>query len=219
MTHHYTSYNAAAARPLVAISRCLTGERVRYDGDHKGIENWQQMLATPLQLLPLCPEVEAGLGVPRPPVQLIAVNGGIAARGRDNHVLDVTGPLEEVAAKNIRQLKEKNAAGYIFQSRSPSCGVGTTPIHNRQGEPVELGDGLQAAAIKKALPYLAIIDDFAIVSAPQRNRFIHRCQLVSDALISVSEGTERALLAHYQQHNDAELLEVIREILNAIQDG
>lgn len=210
----FTPFNLAATRPLVAISRCLIGEPVRYDGGHQAIDQWQQRLARPFQLLPICPEVAAGLGTPRPAVQLVLHSGQYHAQGREQRDLDVTAALEQSARNSIRKLSEHNVAGYIFKSRSPSCGFGSTPLYNSEGDETGLGDGIQAAAIHAALPYLCCIEETELTDE-KLAQFIRDSQQVTDVIISMRQGTLASLQAFYrQQHalHRSKLEELIEQI-------
>src|SRR5690606_33117788 len=69
-----------SSRPLIGVSSCLLGQRVRYDGGHKREAFVVEDLAARFELLPICPEMAIGMGVPRPPLQLILEDDGIHAR-------------------------------------------------------------------------------------------------------------------------------------------
>jgi uncharacterized protein YbbK (DUF523 family) len=104
-------------KPLkIGISACLLGERVRYDGGHKRNQMLLDYLALRYALVPICPEVAAGLGVPRPPVQLVARGVEIRAVGVLDEQLDVTRPLIEYGRQVIAG---EGLCGFVFKSRSP----------------------------------------------------------------------------------------------------
>lgn len=178
----YLFSDTADLRPLVAVSACLVGERVRYDGGHKRHAAIAEQLAPLLDLVAVCPEAEAGLGVPRPPVALRERDGALHALGRDNAALDVSPALRAYAQRQVAHWRELPLAGHIFKSRSPSCGAGSTPVFNAQGDVMALDHGLYAAAVKASLPWLAIVEETALVDAQQLSRFVAHCRLVHELL-------------------------------------
>ena len=144
--------------PLVGISSCLMGNSVRYDGKHKFNQTVADFIEPHVQLLPICPESMAGLGIPRPPVNLIQTPHGIQAQGRDDRSIIVTDKLIQMA--NVIANSYPTLSGFICQSRSPSCGFGTTPILDEQHENVvATGDGLFINTLKTRMPSLIIINE------------------------------------------------------------
>lgn len=185
------------ARVPVAISACLTGERVRYDGEHKQLPQWEQVLAPALHWLPVCPEAGAGLGVPRPPVQLVATDGhSIRALGRDDPDLDVTDTLEAFAHRSVAELRGQEICGYLWQSRSPSCGNGSTPVFDSARNPIGMARGIQAERVFRQLPWLACAEDTAVATTAGAWHFVLRCRLVFDVVRTAPEALP-ALHRHY----------------------
>ncbi|MDX1695250.1 MAG: DUF523 domain-containing protein [Ketobacteraceae bacterium] len=168
------------AKPLVGISSCLTGQKVRYDGDHK-FNTWiHTQIAPYVNLLPICPEAAIGMGIPRPPIQIRHTPTGLRALGRDNADIDVTDPLLHFADTINRVYP--HLCGYIFQSRSPSCGFRTTPIYNTEQKEIARGSGLVARRLSEQRPDLPIVNDTDLDEA----------------------GTERFLrevMSRFNQHN------------------
>ena len=148
-------------RPKIGVSGCLLGELVRYDGRTKYTE-WVGALAAEFELVSFCPEVAIGLGVPRPAIELVTINGGV-------HVLGVADPTVDVTASLANQAQGTrwgSLDGYVFKARSPSCGVHTVPI--RGGG---LGRGGFASALMARYPDLPVIEDDI---ASERTRFLAR---------------------------------------------
>lgn len=164
------------SKPLVGISSCLMGNKVRYDGQGKFNRLIDQHIAPYVSLLPICPEAAVGLGIPRPPVQLIEKQQDIFAIGRDNPDINVTEELNHFGdtLSNVHT----NLCGYIFQSRSPSCGVGTTPIFNENREQVRLGDGLVVAKLKQHMPWLPIVNDTDLADHQELLDFMEKVNTV-----------------------------------------
>ncbi|VAX10466.1 COG1683: Uncharacterized conserved protein / FIG143828: Hypothetical protein YbgA [hydrothermal vent metagenome] len=161
--------STSPARIRIAVSACLLGERVRYDGEDK--RNHQIMtLAEEFELLPFCPEVAIGLGVPRPPVHLVRGRAGIHVRGVTDPELDVTDQLQAYAQTQRDALKTCTAV--IFKSRSPSCGLGSTPLFNEQGNEVDKSSGLFAAELRECLPEVLMLEESDLVSEEECLVFI-----------------------------------------------
>lgn len=165
-------------QPNVGISACLMGENVRYDGGNKAHKIIQEEVAPWVNLQQFCPEVAANMGVPRPPVNLFNIDGEISALGVEDSTLDVTQSLSEASLKAVKAWGNRLSA-YIVKARSPSCGSGTTPIYNRHQEVTSMGDGVFAAALKKANRKLIIVDESFFVSRETAQAFINSCYITS----------------------------------------
>ncbi len=144
--------------PLVGISACLAGQPVRYDGRDRFNALIAEQIAPHCRLLPFCPEAVAGMGIPRAPIQLVQSETGIRARGRDDPAVDVTDRLQTVSAIVSRVYPE--LCGFILQSRSPSCGLDTTPVFDPQGQLLTpAGSGLFAAHLRLSFPAMPLLND------------------------------------------------------------
>jgi len=159
------------SQPRVAVSACLLGQRVRYDGNQKQHAFVCRQLQKWITLEAICPEVEIGMGVPRPPINLIDVAGRIRAVGVDQTGLDVTQQLNCFGSKAAQQLSEID--GYIFKARSPSCGVKSTPIKRSDGSSKK-GAGLFAAQIMRQLPLLPVVEESKLETFAQQLNFLQR---------------------------------------------
>ena len=173
---------SASYRAAVAVSACLAGEKVRYDGADKRLSLYP-LLQRELHLIPICPELGAGLGVPRPPVQLVDTDGGVRALGRDDPAYDVTPALQAFAAQSVQRLRNEYAlCGYLWKSRSPSCGLGSTPIFGERGEKKGDASGIQADFFQRHLPYLCFSEESALTTTTATLCFVLRSRLVFDIL-------------------------------------
>ncbi|MET0380079.1 MAG: DUF523 domain-containing protein, partial [Spongiibacteraceae bacterium] len=172
---HFFNADITGCPLTIAASSCLTGAAVRYDGASKDFGPLHAWPAAQIRTLPICPEVGAGLTVPRPPVQLVATNRRAAprARGRDIKTLDVTTALEQFAHTSLQQLRaESTLCGYIWKSRSPSCGLGSTPLFNDTDTQIDVVSGIQAHHIVTALPWLAHIEETQLLAPTVAARFL-----------------------------------------------
>ncbi len=161
-------------QPKVGISACLTGKDVRYDGGNKYHQLIQQELSPWLNLHPICPEAEAGLGIPRPPVQLVQGPNGIVAQGVTQKQVDVTHVLTATSDQLVISHCQSFCA-YIVKARSPSCGAGSTPLYDSEGIPLSTSDGLFVRALKTTLPNIMIVEESRFSSAQKCKEFVLQC--------------------------------------------
>src|SRR5262245_7654992 len=159
-------------RPRVGLSSCLLGEPVRYDGGHK----LNPFAAGPLRelvtLVPVCPEVEAGLGVPREPVRLQRSRRGVRMVGVDSGT-DRTDLVTRFADRRAAELASLGLSGYVFKKNSPSCGPRDVPIHG-PGKGPRTGLGLFAAALTARLPLLPVVDEGDLEDRAGQRRFLRQ---------------------------------------------
>jgi len=145
------------------------GEPVRYDGEHKRNDEIIRLLTEHFQLLPLCPEVAIGMGVPRPPIQLVNSRGPVRATGVANPGLDVTLALQDYARAIASQYP--NLCGYVFKQRSPSCGVDNAAVFENGIQVATNGRGIHAAGIMDCLPGIPVAGEDDLVNADTREAF------------------------------------------------
>lgn len=164
------------AAPIIGVSACLLGEPVRYDGRGRRDAWVSEVLARDFALESICPEMAIGLGVPRPPIELVARAGRIAALGVEDPGTEVTDALEALAAAVAGRLGAV-LAGYVFKARSPSCGVGSVPLHAApSGRVIGMTSGRFAAALQRALPGLPVAEEAGLGTAAARRDFLARAR-------------------------------------------
>jgi len=139
--------------PLVAISSCLTGQAVRYDGLHKFTPLLIHSLAQKVRLLPVCPETAIGLSVPRNKIQLTYQQDQVKVLDTADLTCDLTDLLRDYALDFI---KEHKLSGLVLQEKSPSCGVNNCKLFNIHGQKIGYHSGVFAATIIKTQPQLPI---------------------------------------------------------------
>jgi len=147
----------AISKPLVGISQCLLGDAVRYDGQSKTNQIILEKLAPLFEFVPVCPEVEAGLSIPRPPVQLTGSIKKPRLTGRDDTSVDVTEIMRQYCENKPAELSQ--LSGFIFKSRSPSCGLNSTPVFIDGVCATETSRGIFAKAICDHYPQLPVIEE------------------------------------------------------------
>ncbi len=159
-------------RIRLGVSSCLLGNRVRYDGSHKCDPLIVETLGELFDFVPICPEVAIGMGVPRPPIRLQGQPAQLRAVGVDDPELDVTIALRDYAKQIAPGLQ--NISGYIFKSRSPSCGIGDVQVYDNSGEPSALGVGIFAQALMSYWPLLPVTDECCLAQPEARADFVER---------------------------------------------
>lgn len=163
----------AGFRARVGVSACLAGEKVRYDGDHRLATLVARMLPLVAEVVPLCPEVAIGMGVPRPTIQRVRLaDGREVVRGVQDASLDVTQALVDYGTRVSR---EQVFHGYVFKARSPSCAPGNTPLFDEQGAQVGLAAGLYAEQLRRAFPGAPMCDEEALATVGQLSGFVLAC--------------------------------------------
>ncbi|VAW97330.1 COG1683: Uncharacterized conserved protein / FIG143828: Hypothetical protein YbgA [hydrothermal vent metagenome] len=156
----------------IGISQCLTNSIVRYDAAKKYNKDLISYLSKYFELVPICPEVECGLSVPRPAVELINSDNGISIIGRDDKHLDVTDKLINYSKNKVKELS--GLSGYVFKSRSPSCGVGSTPVFNLNGEIQYYANGVFVTSLLGLYPNLPVVEGGYLEGDVVRNEFIQK---------------------------------------------
>ena len=137
----------------VGISSCLLGEEVRFDGGHKHDTLITATLGKFFDWVPVCPEMEIGLGTPRESLRLVGIASSpklLAPRSGTDH----TGPMQHWAKEKLEQLRRADLHGYILKKDSPSCGMERVRVYGESGMPQRNGRGLFAAALLEQFPWL-----------------------------------------------------------------
>ena len=161
-------------KPKVGVSQCLLGDAVRYDGKSKPDDIVINELSQCFNLIPICPEVEAGFGIPRPAIQLTESSQKPNVLGRDDPSLDVSLQLHDYCRDKMAHLTE--LSGFIFKSGSPSCGLNSTPVYIDQ-IPIDLySRGIFARAVVQTYPQLPVIEEIDFMPRENLDHFIAQVQ-------------------------------------------
>ncbi|HPX60259.1 MAG TPA: DUF523 and DUF1722 domain-containing protein [Deltaproteobacteria bacterium] len=156
----------------IAVSSCLLGEPVRYDGGHKLDRYITDTLGNYFQFVPICPEIGCGLPVPREAMRL---EGDPAApRLMTNRTrVDLTGQMLAFCHSRTAAMETEDLCGYIFKSKSPSSGLYRVKVYN-SGMPAKTGRGLFAAAVTERFPLLPMEEEGRLHDADIRENFLER---------------------------------------------
>ncbi|MDX1634679.1 MAG: DUF523 and DUF1722 domain-containing protein [Marinobacter sp.] len=183
----------------VGISACLLGKEVRHDGGHKHSRFCTKVLSHHFDFQPVCPELEAGLGVPRPAIHIRRFGDDlklIESKGDTDHTPAMQAAIDRLLPE-LSQLR-----GYILMAKSPSCGMERIKIHSEQGQVQDRdGRGLFAAALMKRYPLMPVEEEGRLNDPLLRENFIERVFVYDDWLRLEAEGLDRqGLIAFHTRH-------------------
>jgi len=163
-----------ADEPLrIGISACLLGRKVRFDGGHKHDRYLTGTLGLYFDWVPVCPEVEAGLPIPRPTLRLELHDGDVRMvmpkEGRD-----LTRAMRSYAKSRAAALAKEELSGYLLKKDSPSCGMERVRVYKEQGRPNRNGRGLYAEALLARFPHLPVEEEGRLHDPKLRENWITR---------------------------------------------
>ncbi|MGP8154828.1 MAG: DUF523 domain-containing protein [Smithella sp.] len=157
----------------VGISSCLLGEKVRYDGGHKLNTVLKDTLGKYVDYVPICPEVECGLGVPRKSMYLKGNSDSPRLIVTDTGE-DMTGRIVNWALERVNQLEKEDLCGFIFKSNSPSCGIEKVKVFNEKHTHLKEGVGIFAKIFMERFPLQPVEDEERLNDPALRANFIER---------------------------------------------
>ena len=186
----------ARHKPKIAISACLLGAEVRFNGGHNESRLCSQTLNQHFEFVPLCPEVAIGLGIPRQPVRLVGNPAQPQAVGTVDSTLNVTRPLHDYGVEMAAA--HTDICGYIFMQKSPSCGLERVKVYQDGGRPAELsGRGIYAQAFCDAHPDLPVEEDGRLNDPVLRENFMTRVYAYSAWQALLEQGITRRSLTEF----------------------
>ncbi len=156
----------------LCISACLLGEITRYDGEEKLDPYLKYTLGSHFELLPVCPEVECGMSVPREPMRLEGDPSEPRIITRNTGV-DKTPLLKRWSKRKLRELRKAALSGFVLKSRSPSCGL-KVDVYDRDSGVIRKGRGIFADALMREFPYMPLAEDEDLWQPEERENFIER---------------------------------------------
>jgi len=189
-------------KPRLGISQCLLGEPVRYDGGHK-LDPFLTNVLTPfVEWIPVCPEVEAGLGTPREAMCLMG-NSDSPRLVTIHTKVDHTRLLQQYSRRRIRKLLASDLDGYIFKNNSPTCGIHRINVYNEKGQAARQGTGLFSYRVQQALPLLPIEEEGRLTNDTIRENFFERifCYQRWKTLLQHKPISRRAIVDFHIRHN------------------
>lgn len=169
----YNSRDTSRREIFVGVSSCLLGNKVRYDADHRLDKNITELLGRYFTFLPLCPEIEVGMGVPRETVQLEGTPESPRMIGTESGE-DWADRMNPFSARRVKQLDIQNLSGFILKASSPSCGPERVKLFDESGIVRQQAIGLFASALRRQFPDLPIEDEERLADPDQREKFVER---------------------------------------------
>jgi uncharacterized protein YbbK (DUF523 family) len=157
----------------IGISSCLLGQKVRFDGGHKRDAFLADTFGAHVEWVPVCPEVEVGMGTPREPIRLVRHGAGVRLLGVKS-ATDHTNAMREWAARRAEALAREDLDGYVLKKDSPSCGMERVKVYDPNGAPVRTGRGLFAEALMERLPLLPVEEEGRLSDPRLRENFVER---------------------------------------------
>jgi uncharacterized protein YbgA (DUF1722 family)/uncharacterized protein YbbK (DUF523 family) len=159
----------------LGISACLLGEPVRFDGGHQWDHFITDTLGQYVEFVPVCPEAECGLGVPREAMRLVGDPEAphlVTVRTK----VDLTDRMVTWARKRVEELERDDLCGFIFKSKSPSSGMERVRVYPEvgQGSPVTRGVGMFARIFMEHFPLLPVEEEGRLHDPVLRENFIER---------------------------------------------
>lgn len=183
----------------LGISACLLGQPVRYDGQHKLDHYLRDTLGPFVDWVPVCPEVECGLSVPRESMHLEAAGDDVRLVTTRTH-RDLTAQMQAWIGTVLPQLAERDLHGFVFKSKSPSSGMRDVKRYTAEGMPCGKGPGLFAAAFMERFPLLPVEDEGRLNDPGLRENFIERVFVFERWRACGREGTLGALVDFHTRH-------------------
>ena len=164
---------AVDRRIRLGVSACLLGEPVRFDSGHKRDAFLVEELGHFVDWVPVCPEVESGMGTPRPSLRLMRSHREIRlvenTSGRDHST-----SMQRYAVRRLDELADQALCGYVLKKDSPSCGLERVRVYAASGVPTKSGRGVFAAALVERFPTLPVEEEGRLSDPRLRENFIER---------------------------------------------
>jgi len=193
------------SRLRLGISTCLLGERVRFDGGHKHDRFLTDLLGQYVEWVPVCPEVEVGMSIPREAVRLVGDPESprmVGTRSGTDH----TTAMRRFVRARTRQLAELDLTGYVFKKDSPSCGMERVRVYAQSGMPSRRGVGMFAGAFRSALPLIPVEEEGRLKDAVLRENFIERLFCYRRWRDLIKSGLRRGALVDFHTRHKFVLL-------------
>jgi uncharacterized protein YbgA (DUF1722 family)/uncharacterized protein YbbK (DUF523 family) len=200
-----TTSSRSSDRIRLGVSSCLLGEEVRFDGGHKHDRFLTDALGRHVEWVPVCPEVELGLGVPRDTLRLVGTPDAprlVQAKTGE----DLTARMQRYSRERVRELAALELDGYVLKRASPSCGLLRVRVYRDHGVPAADGRGLFAEALITALPALPVEEEGRLSDPALRENFIERVFVAARWRIFLrTQPRPRDLVAFHTAHKFAVL--------------
>jgi len=160
-------------RIKIGVSACLLGENVRWNGGHSRDRYLTDTLGLYVEYVPVCPEVECGMGVPRETLRLVGdPDNPSLVTSKTN--IDHTDRMNRWARKRVKDLEKENLCGFIFKKKSPSSGLFNVPVRTSKGMPQKKGQGIFARIFTEHFPLIPVEEEGRLHDPKLRETFIEQ---------------------------------------------
>ena len=156
---------------VIGVSSCLLGNKVRFDGGHKHDRYITGTLGNYFDFVPVCPEVECGLSIPRESMRLVG-DPESPRLVTNKSAMDHTDRMNEWSNNRVAQLATMDLCGFIFKSKSPSSGMERVKVYDKNNVPKAIGVGLFARVFKETFPLLPLEEEGRLHDMVLRENFI-----------------------------------------------
>ena len=211
-----------AEKIILGISSCLLGQEVRYDGGHKLDRYLKDTLGRFVEYVPVCPEVECGLPIPREAMRLVGDPENprlMTIRTKIDH----TDQMKAWGKKRLAELEKIDLGGYIFKSRSPSSGMSRVKVYDQSGMPSRHGSGIWARMFMDHFSYLPVEDEGRLHDPKLREMFIERIFMYKRWRDSFAENRTLGRLVEFHTRNKMLILShseaIYRQMGKLVADG
>ncbi|HSG39711.1 MAG TPA: DUF523 and DUF1722 domain-containing protein [Thermoanaerobaculia bacterium] len=186
-------------RVRIGISACLLGQEVRYNGGHKRDSFLTDTFGKYVEWVPVCPEVELGMGTPRPPIRLERIGGGVRLIMPSTGG-DYTDAMREYASRRVTALAGMDLDGYVLKKDSPSCGMERVKVYDGP-VPAKEGRGLFAESLISRLPDLPVEEEGRLNDPLLRENFVTRVFVHHRWREGETAGWTRASLMRFHERH------------------
>jgi uncharacterized protein YbbK (DUF523 family)/uncharacterized protein YbgA (DUF1722 family) len=183
----------------IGISACLLGQEVRYNGGHKRNSFLTDTFGKYVEWVPVCPEVELGMGTPRPPIRLERIGGGVRLVMPSTGG-DYTEAMLEYAARRVTSLAGMDLDGYVLKKDSPSCGMERVKVYDGP-VPAKEGRGLFAEVLLSRMPDLPVEEEGRLNDPLLRENFVTRVFVHHRWREGEAAGWTRASLMRFHERH------------------
>ena len=196
----------------LGISSCLLGAQVRYDGGHQLDRFLRDVLGEYVEYVPVCPEVEVGLSIPRETLRLVENAEQQVRLVFSRSGEDITERMENWSRERVKQLEKEDLDGFVFKAKSPSSGMERVKLYDRNGVPKKVGVGVFARHFMEHFPLLPVEEDGRLNDPRLRENFITAIFVLKrwrqmlavgftlGRLVEFHTRHKLLIMAHSQQH-------------------
>lgn len=183
-------------RPRIVVSRCIEFDHCRYDGSMIP-SDFVKALKPYVDYIPVCPEMEIGLGAPRETIRMVAAEGSIRLM-QPATGLDLTEKMNHFARGFLFSLPEVD--GFILKFRSPSCGLKDIRVYSgaEKPRPVSKAPGFFGGAVMQSFSHLAVEDEGRLRNFNIREHFLTRLYALASFRQARREGEISSLLRFHE---------------------